>query len=295
MPSVKRALYSASPKKTNPPEVSPVSSSAQTVTAIREFIRKHERPVLISGGVMLAIAAVLLFAALQPKPDIVSRDEINEALAKTIETITSLPSDEAYAYSVIAPSVVRVSRYAEDEQGESAVGTGVVIDEAGIILTSLHVVTGPDRITVTFIDGFETNAQIVSAQPEDDIAALQVEVTPEGLVPATLTSTRGLRSGDTVVVVGNPFGIGNSVSAGIVSGLNRTYAAEDDGNSFTGLIQFDAAANPGNSGGPLVNRNGEVLGIVSAILNPTDLGVFIGIGFAVPIEQAARAGGPNPF
>ncbi len=103
-----------------------------------------------------------------------------------------------------------------------------------------------------------------------------------------------MAAGDEVIAVGFPFGIGPSVSAGIVSGLRREYRSPN-GKALTNLIQFDAAVNPGNSGGPLVTADGEVVGIVTAILNPTDQRVFIGIGFAVPIENAAAAIGLSPF
>jgi S1-C subfamily serine protease len=115
------------------------------------------------------------------------------------------------------------------------------------------------------------------------------------LVPATLRSTRDLSMGDQVIAVGFPFGIGPSVSAGVVSGLRREYRSPEGKRLLTNLIQFDAAANPGNSGGPLATMDGEVVGIVTAILNPSDQGVFIGIGFAVPIENAASAVGVSPF
>jgi S1-C subfamily serine protease len=117
---------------------------------------------------------------------------------------------------------------------------------------------------------------------------------PDDLPAATLRSTADLAAGDEVIAVGFPFGIGPSVSAGIVSGLRREYRSPG-GKSLTNLIQFDAAVNPGNSGGPLVTADGEVVGIVTAILNPTDQHVFIGIGFAVPIENAAAAIGLSPF
>ena len=112
---------------------------------------------------------------------------------------------------------------------------------------------------------------------------------PDDLPPATLGSTASLKPGDEVVAVGFPFGIGPSVSAGVVSGLNREFTTPDDKRLLSGLIQFDAAANPGNSGGPLVTMSGEVIGIVTAILNPTEARTFIGIGFATTIETATGA------
>ena len=110
-----------------------------------------------------------------------------------------------------------------------------------------------------------------------------------------MRSTGDLLPGDQVVAVGFPFGIGPSASAGVVSGLKREFRSPDGKQMLTNLIQFDAAANPGNSGGPLVTMDGEVVGIVTAILNPSRQRVFIGIGFAVPIENAAAAVGMPPF
>ena len=141
----------------------------------------------------------------------------------------------------------------------------------------------------------ESDATVIGLQPENDLAVLQAKTIPDDLVPATLRSTRDLSMGDEVIAVGFPFGIGPSVSAGVVSGLKREYRSPEGKRLLTNLIQFDAAANPGNSGGPLATMDGEVVGIVTAILNPSDQGVFIGIGFAVPIENAASAIGVSPF
>jgi len=175
------------------------------------------------------------------------------------------------------------------------VGTGVVIVDKGIILTNLHVVAGAERIKITFFDGFESEAVIIGTRPEHDLAVLQAKAVPDDMVAATLRSTADLQVGDHVVAVGFPFGIGPSASAGVVSGLKREYQSVEGKRILTNLIQFDAAANPGNSGGPLVTADGEVVGIVTGILNPTSQRVFIGIGFAVPIENAAAAVGMSPF
>jgi S1-C subfamily serine protease len=185
---------------------------------------------------------------------------------------------------------------ASDEQQPDAIGSGVVIDESGSILTSLHVVSGTDRWVVAFADGSESEADFAGSQPENDLAVLKARHVPDEQQPAVLASTAGLRPGDQVVATGFPFGLGPSVTAGVVSGLKREFVdAEHDHLKLTNLIQFDAAVNPGNSGGPLVNRDGEVVGIVTAIVNPSGAGVFAGIGFAVPIENAARAVGENPL
>ncbi|NTV88057.1 MAG: trypsin-like serine protease, partial [Burkholderiaceae bacterium] len=136
---------------------------------------------------------------------------------------------------------------------------------------------------------------ITGAQPENDLAVLQAHKIPDDLIPATMRSTHDLAPGDQVVAVGFPYGIGPSYSAGVISGLKRVFRSPEGKQQLNNLIQFDAAANPGNSGGPLVTMDGEVVGIVTAILNPTPARTFIGIGFAVPIENAAAAVGLHPF
>jgi S1-C subfamily serine protease len=227
----------------------------------------------------------------------ITQETIDAAVLYTLENLDPPPPPTTVAHELIRPSVVRVRHLGWDPEDseELGVGTGVVIDEAGIILTNLHVIRTAPRIGLVFPDGFETDATVISVQPDNDLAVLQADVVPEGLAPATLASSAQLRPGDPVLAVGNPFGIGPSASAGVVSGLGRTYTSRESGQTLTGLIQFDAAANPGNSGGPLVNMQGEVVGIVTAILNPTDQPFFVGIGFAVTIETAAGAAGMSPF
>jgi serine protease DegQ len=183
------------------------------------------------------------------------------------------------------------------EEHPDSTGSGVVIDEKGDILTNLHVVSSTDHWVVTFADGSKSDATMVTAQPENDLAVIKAKVQPDDLKPATLASTRDLYPGDPVVATGFPFGIGPSVSAGVVAGLKRAFddPTDKDKPKLSNLIQFDAAVNPGNSGGPLVNRDGEVVGIVTAIYNPTGQHVFAGMAFAVPIENAAKALGENPL
>lgn len=178
---------------------------------------------------------------------------------------------------------------------EPRIGTGVVIVDQGTILTNLHVVAGAKRLMVTFYDGTESEATLIGAHPENDLAVIKAKTVPDDLPAATLGSSARLRPGDEVVAVGFPFGVGPSVSAGIVSGLNREFRSPEGKRVLTRLIQFDAAANPGNSGGPLVTMSGEVVGIVTAILNPTEARTFIGIGFAATIEAAGSAVGIPPF
>ena len=136
---------------------------------------------------------------------------------------------------------------------------------------------------------------LTGTRPEHDLAVIRARTIPDDMLAATMASTEKLSPGDHVFAVGFPFGIGPSISAGVVSGLKRSFMSPEGKRLLTNLIQFDAAANPGNSGGPLVTAEGEVVGIVTAIFNPTDARTFIGIGFAVPIENAASAVGIPPF
>ena len=182
----------------------------------------------------------------------------------------------------------------DPKEVQKGVGTGVVIKDSGLILTNLHVVSGAQRLTVIFADGTESEVNLTGARPEHDLAVLQAVTLPDDLQPATLRSTGDLREGDGVVAVGFPFDIGPSVTSGVISGFGREYRSTSGERLLTNLIQFDAAANPGSSGGPLVTMDGEVVGIVTAILNPNNQRSFVGIGFAVPIENAAAAVGIPP-
>ena len=263
----------------------------------RAFCLRHERLLLLVSGALLALAIVLTHAALTRPPRSVTQEDIDAAVLHTMDTV-QFPSHAAKAYEAVRRSVVRVhgTGYAKEQEGRAmeGIGSGVVIVDSGIILTNLHVIAGADRIQVEFEDGFETDATVVGTRPEHDLAVLKANKIPDDLPAATLRSTSDLAVGDEVIAVGFPFGIGPSVSAGVVSGLRRGYHSRG-GQTLTNLIQFDAAVNPGNSGGPLVTADGEVVGIVTAILNPTEQHVFIGIGFAVPIENAAAAYGLSPF
>jgi S1-C subfamily serine protease len=250
----------------------------------------------------LGIVIAGLLAALVLLPRGMNPEQVEAAIKEAIEAIPPKPST-ADAYEKIRPSVVLVTSGAdegeegspEQEKTEPARGTGVIMVESGIILTNLHVVAGAKHIHVTFADGLVSPAEVIGTRPETDLAILQAKQLPDDIVPATMRSTAGLRPGDEVVAVGYPFGIGPSASAGVISGLGRDYVSPEGKHVLTNLIQFDAAANPGNSGGPLVTTEGEVIGIVTGLLNPTEQRVFIGIAFAVPIENAAAGIGLSPF
>jgi S1-C subfamily serine protease len=249
---------------------------------------------------MALLGALLLVSVLARGPvgaGALTQKDIDAAVLRTLTT-QALPSAAARAAEVVRPSVVRVvslGKNAQDEEEEDGVGTGVVIVDTGVILTNLHVVQGARKLKVIFADGSESEANVTGAQPSQDLAVLQAKTIPDDLSAATMRGTGDLLPGDNVVAVGFPFGIGPSVSAGVVSGLGRSFRSPEGEQEIDNLIQFDAAANPGNSGGPLVTMAGEVVGIVTGILNPTSHRTFVGIGFAVPIESAASAAGLPPF
>ena len=299
------ALYSRS-SPAAPPAAAPAPEAVPAPVPVpwRQRLRRGLRH---PGALWAAIWALALALGLAQgpwratAPRKLTQDDIHAAVMHTLSTKV-LPSQAARAAAAVAPSVVRVEGVIEGRKGKKGtgeigrgIGTGVVIIDNGTILTNLHVVQGAEQITVTFADGTESPAGIVNMQPENDLAVLRAHKLPDDLQAATMRSTGDLAPGDEVVAIGYPFGIGPSVSAGVVSGLGRGFRSPDGGQLMRNLIQFDAAANPGNSGGPLVTMDGQVVGIVTAILNPTPARTFLGIGFAVPIENAAAGAGQIPF
>ena len=249
----------------------------------------------------LALLGALLLASVWMQGPVGARaltqKDIDAAVLRSLTT-QNLPSAAARAAEKIRPAVVRVMSFVKNTKGEEVehgVGTGVVILDKGVILTNLHVVQAAQTVKLVFADGSESGATVTGVQAENDLAVLQAHTIPDDLHAATLRSTGDLVPGDHVVAVGFPFGIGPSTSAGVISGLGRAFKSPEGEQEIDNLIQFDAAANPGNSGGPLVTMDGEVVGIVTGILNPTNHRTFVGIGFAVPIESAAGAVGLPPF
>ncbi|SFB80963.1 Trypsin-like peptidase domain-containing protein [Polaromonas sp. OV174] len=306
------ALYSSSSRATrhDPGGSEPLGAAAASSTPVTaptshpsRLSRLISKPHLLWGvvGLLILMLTISFTLLLRPAARPLTQKDINAAVLKTLET-TQLPSPAVKAYEAIIPSVVRVVGLGKSSKGkndkddvERSVGTGVVIVDKGIILTNLHVVRDAETIKVTFSDGLESLATITGVQPENDLAVLQAHKIPDDLMAATMRSTADLAPGDQVLAVGYPFGIGPSATAGVISGLQRTFRSPEGKQQMTNLIQFDAAANPGNSGGPLVTMDGEVIGIVTAIYNPNQQRTFIGIGFAVPIENAASAAGMPPF
>lgn len=296
---------------------------------VRAFAARRAGYLWFSFGVICAALIAVFYVGSQPQPQALTQDNIDAAVLHTLTT-KPLPSRAARAAEMVRPSIVRVRGWGEppkekaapgpkskrpkggsgsdkppepkakdkkesDGLEEMSVGSGVVIIDNGVILTNLHVVAGAKRVTVTFHDGLESEAALIGVHPENDLAVIKAQTIPDDLPAATLGSADKLKPGDEVVAVGFPFGIGPSVTSGVVSGLNREFRSPKGDRVLTQLIQFDAAANPGSSGGPLVTMQGDVVGIVTAILNPTESGTFVGIGFAVTIAAAGRAVGIHPF
>lgn len=252
-------------------------------------------------GVAAALVALLLFRLLYPPAASLTTRDVNATIMEAMASATPPPAFSERVYQAILPSLVFIQTEGNGEGSSDAkskreygVGSGVVVDDAGDILTAMHVVTNTDFITVTFADGTESGAQVIVKQPENDIAVIHPIKLPAQVVPAVMGNPNAVRIGDEAYVVGNPLGLYGSMSAGVISGLGRSFAPQHSGHKLKDLIQIDAAVNPGNSGGPLLNRYGQVIGIVTALANPTEQDVFIGIGFAVPINVAGAAAGLPP-
>jgi len=250
-----------------------------------------------ASGVLAALVALLLYNLLVPRPHQITASEVSDTVAQALASATPPPAYSALVYQVVQPSLVLIQADSPGDNGdeEHSLGSGVVITDAGDILTSLHVVEDSTDIELIFADGTRSSARITVEQPENDIAVLSPDQLPQQVIPAVLGNPNAMQVGDEAYAVGNPFGLYSSMSAGVISGFERSFQPPDHDQKLDGLIQIDAAVNPGNSGGPLLNRSGQVIGIVVGIVNPTDQDVFIGIGFAVPITVAGGAAGLPPY
>jgi S1-C subfamily serine protease len=203
---------------------------------------------------------------------------------------TAFSSDECLApadvYEQVRPSVVQITISAGRTGGT---GTGVVVDKDGNILTNNHVISGAQTIEVRFADGSTSEATVVGTDPANDLAVIHVSDPDAPLSPAPLGNSDSLRAGDQVLAIGNPFNLEGTLTQGIVSAVDRTYASGGGTRPIRGMIQTDAPINPGNSGGPLLNCKGEVMGINSLLENPTGQNVNVGVAFAVSINTAKRS------
>lgn len=240
------------------------------------------------------LGGLSIFTMLDREQSAVTVADIGPAVSTAVAKAMDTPAISAQVYQAILPSLVYIQTEGNTESdGSHGVGTGVIINQNGAILTAYHVVAGANTISVIFADGSRATAQVSSADAENDLAVLRADGAPEVIVPAVLAGSGRVQVGDEAFAVGNPLGLVASMSAGVISGLNREMPRQGGG-VIDGLIQFDAAVNPGSSGGPLLNRAGQVIGIVTALANPSNRDSFTGIGFAVPLGAAGGAGGGPP-
>jgi S1-C subfamily serine protease len=247
----------------------------------------------VVAGIAIAFSGLLLYSYFFPDPLPLTQDEIDESIVQAMASATPPAAFSTQIYQTILPSLAFIQTQSEDSEEEYGfgVGSGVVVNSSGDILTAFHVIDGAAEIKVTFADGTHATAEVVATEPDNDIAVLQPSRPPELIVPAILGNPSSMRIGDETFAVGNPLGLAGSLSAGVISGFDRSIPFDESGRRLEGLIQFDAAVNPGNSGGPLLNRSGHVIGIVTALANPSEQDFFTGIGFAVPINTAVVVAG----
>jgi serine protease DegS len=246
---------------------------------MRELLRYVLVPALVGAVVGLA---VMILVPPEPPPA-VPHPGFAAAVQRAAPSVVNI-----YSSKVVTPPICQLPRFqawcerfssGENNHMQSALGSGVVVREDGYILTNNHVIAGADEILVAFNNGQATIARVVGSDPETDLAVIKVEAT--GLLPIPLGSSNSVRVGDIALAIGNPFGIGQTVSSGIVSAKGRTGISASPYDDF---IQTDAAINPGNSGGALIDGAGNLIGINTLIFSRS--GGSEGIGFAIPAQLA---------
>ena len=274
----------------------PVSRWVMWRQRLKRFAARVRAAQPFVWGVAAAFVALWAYHVVFPGPATLTTSQVATTVASVMASATPPPAFSSLVYQVIQPSMVLIQTKGTGPDGKESdgLGSGVIVNVSGSILTALHVISDATSIQLTFADGTQSGAVVVNRVPQNDIAVLAPTQPPAQIVPATLGDPNAMRVGDEAYVVGNPLGLVNSMSAGVISGLGRSFTPPNTGQRLDNLIQIDAAVNPGNSGGPLVNRYGQVVGIVTALINPTNQDVFIGIGLAVPINTAASGAGLPP-
>ncbi|GAA6525556.1 trypsin-like peptidase domain-containing protein [Intrasporangium sp. DVR] len=272
-----------------------VAARAGAAGQVGRLHRLRQRLWLALLVVVALLAVAVVLGLRDPGPPPLTQRDVDKRVAIGLEAQAEeearTPAEASLAYAAIQPSLVLITTRGSNSQGEfGGTGAGVIVNAKGTVLTALHVVEDADSITVSYPDGTRTPATIASADPANDTAALAPDTLPRTVVPAVLGGR--VQVGTPVYAVGHPLGLPDSLSAGVVSALDRDVRV-DGGRHLQNLIQIDAAVNPGNSGGPLLNASGQVVGIVTGLANPTNESLFVGIGFAVPIATAGgTVGGP---
>ena len=248
---------------------------------------------IIIGGVIATIGiAFAVFVMLSSTSEIPNTELIvsNGNHLETVGDITSIQASSGFSlieiFEKTEESVVQVNVRANDGTSKPGnMGSGFVYSDKGYIITNNHVVDDAGKVTVTFLDGESYTAKIIGTDPDLDLAVLKVEVGATYLQPIPIGDSSQLKVGEQITAIGNPFGLSGSMTSGIISQIGRLLP-QDSGYSIPDVIQTDAAINPGNSGGPLLNMNGEVVGINTAIQSAT--GEFTGVGFAVPSNTVKK-------
>ncbi|MEX2246836.1 MAG: trypsin-like peptidase domain-containing protein [Dehalococcoidia bacterium] len=229
--------------------------------------------------------------ASSPRTDTTSSSQPVSSQPSDSEGSDGTATDFSALYGQVRDSIVRITLGEDDDPfsgGSEGLGSGIVLDTDGRILTNYHVVRGFDEVTVTFSDGTTVQAEVLGRDPGNDVALVQVDADEVGVLkPARLGDSSAVKIGEVVAAIGNPFGLDGTLTTGIISGIDRTLPSGNDGRPIRGLLQTDTAVNPGNSGGALFNTKGEVVGINTALENPTGR-VFAGIAYAVPINTPKR-------
>jgi serine protease Do len=230
-------------------------------------------------------AALLVLAADRAAADPLSnrRTEIVQVVEKVAPAVVNISAEQTLRQR---PSVFDDFFFGFDgrqrQRTSQSLGSGAIIDAKGIILTNDHVVSGASKITAMTKAGLELECDVIGSDADNDLAVLRVRKPPGNLPALKLGSSADLMIGETIVAIGNPFGLSNTVTAGVVSAKGRSVRGEN-GQTYTDFIQTDASINPGNSGGPLVNVDGEMVGVATAIIGGAQ-----GIGFAIPADRAHR-------
>jgi S1-C subfamily serine protease len=263
------------------------------------------------GLIVLVVAVVAIFAFLlpdrqfaerQPSQNNVAQATLSPDLVETQAAVPTLttegieiddgPSPVAFSglYDQLNPGVVNIQVFAQQAGGAGVgAGSGFVIDEEGYIVTNDHVIAGADFVTVVFYNGLQAPAEIVGGDPHSDLAVIRVADLPDDVRPLNLGDSNTVQVGEWVVAIGNPFGLGSSLTVGVVSAIGRTIPGGATPFGIPHAIQTDAAINPGNSGGPLLNMEGEVIGVNAMIATDGMSGANVGVGFAIPVSIVRRA------
>ena len=248
--------------------------------------------IIIGGAIATIGVAFAVFVMLSSTSEIPNTELIvsNGNHLETVGDITSIQASSGFSlieiFEKTEESVVQVNVRANDGTSKpGSMGSGFVYSDKGYIITNNHVVDDAGKVTVTFLDGESYTAKIIGTDPDLDLAVLKVEVGATYLQPIPMGDSSQLKVGEQITAIGNPFGLSGSMTSGIISQMGRLLP-QDSGYSIPDVIQTDAAINPGNSGGPLLNMNGEVVGINTAIQSAT--GEFTGVGFAVPSNTVKK-------